>query len=55
MPSHGFQVKALISLTEALPQPPDNEKSFLSAAEVVEVSAAASGLPEHLNRLDLLP
>jgi ribonuclease P/MRP protein subunit RPP1 len=55
MPSYGFQVKALISQTEAVPQPPDNGKDFLSAAEVVEVSAAASGLPEQLDRLDLRP
>lgn len=52
MPSHGFQVKALISHTETVPQPPDNGKNCLSSAEVVEVSAAASGLPEQLNRSD---
>ncbi|KAE8038959.1 hypothetical protein FH972_011418 [Carpinus fangiana] len=55
MPSYGFQVKALISQTETVPQPPDYGKDFLSAAEVVEISAAASGLPEQSGKLDLLP
>ena len=53
MPSHGFQVKALITQTEAVPQPLDNRKISLSAAEIVEVPVAGSGLPEQLDSLDL--
>ncbi|GMY10739.1 protein GAMETOPHYTE DEFECTIVE 1 [Fagus crenata] len=53
MPSHGFQVKALITQTEAVPQPLDNRKISLSAAEIVEVPVAVSGLPEQLDSLDL--
>ncbi|KAG7949914.1 hypothetical protein I3843_13G088200 [Carya illinoinensis] len=54
MTSHGFQVNALTSQTEGLPQPPDNGKNFLPAAAVVEVAGAASGQIEQLDRLDLL-
>lgn len=54
MPSLGFQVKALISQTEAVPQPPDVGKTLLAATEVVEVSAAAGDQPEQLERLDIV-
>ncbi|KAL0003776.1 hypothetical protein SO802_011337 [Lithocarpus litseifolius] len=53
MPSRGFQVKPLISQTEAVPQPPDNGTISLSAPEIVEVPATASGQPEQLGSLDL--
>ena len=35
MTSHGFQVKALISQTRAMLQPPDNGKISFSAVEIV--------------------
>ncbi|XP_040992973.1 protein GAMETOPHYTE DEFECTIVE 1 [Juglans microcarpa x Juglans regia] len=54
MTSHGFQVNALTSQTEGVPQPPDNGNNFLPAAGLVEVAAAASGQIEQLDRLDLL-
>ncbi|KAB1227051.1 Ribonuclease P protein subunit p30 [Morella rubra] len=54
MPSLGFQVKALISQTEAVPQPPDDGKTLLAATEVVEVPTAAGGQPEQLDRLDIV-
>nr|POE56071.1 hypothetical protein CFP56_73931 [Quercus suber] len=53
MTSHGFQVKALISQTGAMLQPPDNGKISFSAAEIVYVPAAASGLPEQCESVDL--
>lgn len=53
MPSHGFQVKPLISQTEAVPQPPNNGKISLSASEIVDVPATGCGLPEQLGSLDL--
>ena len=53
MPSHGFQVKPLISQTEVVPQPPDNGTISLSALEIVEEPATASGQPEQLGSLDL--
>ncbi|KAF5447052.1 hypothetical protein F2P56_032632 [Juglans regia] len=54
MTSHGFQVNALTSQTEGVPQPPDNGNNILPAAGLVEVAAAASGQIEQLDRLDLL-
>ncbi|XP_039004448.1 protein GAMETOPHYTE DEFECTIVE 1-like [Hibiscus syriacus] len=55
IPSHGFQVKDLISGTEASSQPPTTARSFSSTPEPIELSVTNNWVFENSIKLDLLP
>ncbi|KAH1066828.1 hypothetical protein J1N35_031815 [Gossypium stocksii] len=55
MPSHGFQVKDLISGSEASFQPQTVVKSFLSTPQPIELSVRANQASENSIKHDLFP
>ncbi|TYJ33449.1 hypothetical protein E1A91_A05G104600v1 [Gossypium mustelinum] len=55
MPSHGFQIKDLISGSEASFQPQTEVKSFLSTPQPIELSVRTNQASENSMRHDLFP
>ncbi|KAL1168786.1 hypothetical protein V6Z11_A05G105600 [Gossypium hirsutum] len=55
MPSHGFQIKDLISGSEASFQPQTEVKSFLSTPQPIELSVRTNQASENSIRHDLFP